>query len=73
LVGKPEGKITVARYEYRHLTSAITALIKVNSIALWNSAVQKNSHLFYDPNNITIFTEPDCKPHKSSSQFLDSF
>jgi hypothetical protein len=73
LVEKPEGKIEIARLEYRHLTSAISGLISFNSIVLWRSAVQRNFHLFYEPNNVTIFTEPDCKPHKSISQFLDSF
>jgi len=42
LVGNPEGKVTIARHEYRHLTSADNSLIRVNSIALWRSAVQKN-------------------------------
>jgi hypothetical protein len=39
LVGKPECKITIARHEYRHLTSAVNSLIRVNSIVLWRSAV----------------------------------
>jgi len=42
LVGKPECKVTTARHEYKHLTSADNSLIRVNSIALWRSAVQKN-------------------------------
>jgi hypothetical protein len=41
LTGKLEGKITNARHEYRHLSSAVTILIRVNSIVLRRSAVQK--------------------------------
>jgi hypothetical protein len=32
LIGKPEGKITTARHEYRHLPSAVNSLIRVNLI-----------------------------------------
>jgi hypothetical protein len=45
LVGKPECKITIGRHEYRHLTSAVTSLIRLISIVLWSSAVQKISIL----------------------------
>jgi hypothetical protein len=60
-VGKPEGKITIARHEYRQLPSAVTILIRVKLIVLWRSALQ-NFHLIWDPNKITIFKETDCKP-----------
>jgi hypothetical protein len=72
-VGKTVGKIAIARHEYRHLTSAITSFIRLNTILVLKSAVQKIFRLFWYRNSITIFTEPDCKPHKTSSQFLDSF
>ena len=45
MLGKPEGKITIARYEYRHLSSAVNSLISGNSIVFWRSAVQKKSIL----------------------------
>jgi hypothetical protein len=34
LLGNLEGKVTIARHEYRHLTSAVTILFMVNSIVL---------------------------------------
>ena len=46
LVGNPEGKVTIARHEYRHLTSAVTILIRINSVVLWRSGFQ----------NISIFS-----------------
>jgi hypothetical protein len=42
-VGKPEGKITITRHEYGHITSAVTRLNGFNTIDVWSLDVKKIS------------------------------
>ena len=72
LVRKPERKLTVARHEYRHLTSAVNSLILVNSIVLWNSAVQKIS-IFSGIQIILRSVQNVTLGNINSSQFFYSF